>query len=48
MRRKEREEGRVQEIGETRFVVKSQRPPWAMNLLGTEEDIRVGIERFGL
>ncbi|KAI4657169.1 uncharacterized protein J4E79_007785 [Alternaria viburni] len=45
---KEREEGRVQEIGETRFVVKSQRPPWAMNLLGTEEDLRVGMERFGL
>ena len=45
---RERGEGRVQEIGETRFVVKSQRPPWAMNLLGTEEDLRVGMERFGL
>lgn len=45
---KEREEGRVQEIGETRFVVKRGPPPWAMNLLGTEEDLRVGMERFGL
>jgi hypothetical protein len=37
--------GRVTERG---FVVKSQPPPWAMNLLGTEEDLRVGMERVGL
>ncbi|KAH6864091.1 hypothetical protein B0T12DRAFT_479364 [Alternaria alternata] len=44
-----REQGRVQEIhGETRYVVKKRPPPWAMNLLGTEEDLRAGMERFGL
>jgi hypothetical protein len=44
-----REQGRVQEIhGETRYVVKTRPPPWAMNLLGTEEDLRVGMEKFGL
>jgi hypothetical protein len=37
--------GRVPERG---FVVKSRPPPWAMNLLGTEEDLRVGMERVGL
>ncbi|CAN9125125.1 unnamed protein product [Alternaria alternata] len=43
-----REQGRVQEIhGETRYVVKKRSPPWAMNLLGTEEDLRAGMERFG-
>ncbi|KAG9191664.1 hypothetical protein G6011_10398 [Alternaria panax] len=41
--------GSVQEIyRETRYVVKKRPPPWAMNLLGTEEDLRVGMERFGL
>ena len=30
------------------FIVKSRIPPWAMNLLGTEEDLRVGMERVGL
>jgi hypothetical protein len=29
-------------------VVKSRAPPWALNLLGTEEDLRMGMERFGL
>jgi hypothetical protein len=42
----ERDRGEVR--GETRFVVKSRPPPWAMNLLGTEEDLRVGMEKFGL
>jgi hypothetical protein len=31
-----------------RFVVKGALPSWALNLLGTEEDLRVGMERFGL
>jgi hypothetical protein len=35
-------------VGERRFVVKSRAPPWALNLLGTEEDLRVGMERVGL
>lgn len=30
------------------FVVKSKVAPWAMNLLGTEEDLRRGMERVGL
>ncbi|KAF2824471.1 hypothetical protein CC86DRAFT_384095 [Ophiobolus disseminans] len=30
------------------FIVKSRITPWAMNLLGTEEDLRVGMERVGL
>lgn len=30
------------------FVVKSRPPPWAMNLLGTEEELRAGIEKVGL
>lgn len=36
--------------GEKRFVVKYQTGsvPWAMNLLATEEDLRVGMERVGL
>jgi hypothetical protein len=38
-------QGRGAERG---FVVKSRPPPWAMNLLGTEEDLRVGMERVGL
>jgi hypothetical protein len=45
----QRGEARIQEIdSETRFVVKSRTAPWALNLLGTEEDLRVGMERFGL
>jgi hypothetical protein len=44
-----KEQARVQEIHrETRYVVKNRPPPWAMNLLGTEEDLRVGMEKFGL
>jgi hypothetical protein len=48
-----RQENRVREIGregdgERRYVVKSRAPPWALNLLGTEEDLRMGMERFGL
>jgi hypothetical protein len=44
-----RNQGRIQEVDtEMRFVVKSRPPPWALNLLGTEEDLRVGMERFGL
>ncbi|KAL6710947.1 hypothetical protein ACN47E_006822 [Coniothyrium glycines] len=34
--------------GEMRFVVKNRASPWAMNLLGTEEDLRAGMERVGL
>jgi hypothetical protein len=30
------------------FVVKNRIPPWAMNLLGTEEDLRAGMERVGI
>lgn len=30
------------------FVVKNKPPTWAMNLLGTEEDLRAGMERVGL
>ncbi|EUC43131.1 hypothetical protein COCMIDRAFT_101691 [Bipolaris oryzae ATCC 44560] len=33
---------------ETRFVFKSKLPPWAMNVLSTEEDLRVGLEKVGL
>jgi len=33
---------------EDRFIIKSRMSPWAGNLLGTEEDLRVGMERFGL
>ncbi|RMZ73313.1 C6 finger domain [Pyrenophora seminiperda CCB06] len=34
---------------ETRFVVKSGwTGTWAVNLLGTEEDLRMGMEKFGL
>lgn len=33
---------------DTRFIVKSRVPPWAMNLLGTEEDLRASMERVGL
>jgi hypothetical protein len=29
------------------FIVKNQPPPWALNLLGTEEDLRAGMERVG-
>ncbi|CAE7174645.1 hypothetical protein PTNB73_02697 [Pyrenophora teres f. teres] len=48
-----RERNRVQERQtreqETRFVVKSGvTGTWAVNLLGTEEDLRMGMERFGL
>ena len=48
-----RQENRVQEVereveGERRFVVRGSMPPWALNLLGTEEDLRAGMERFGL
>lgn len=43
-----KDRGRIQEIDtEKRFVVKI-RPPWAMNLLGTEEDLRAAMERVGL
>lgn len=31
-----------------RFVLKNRVLPWAKNLLGTEEDLRAGMERFGL
>lgn len=34
--------------GDTRYVVKSGLSPWAMNLLGTDEDLRAGLERVGL
>ncbi|KAH9876829.1 hypothetical protein IAQ61_002190 [Plenodomus lingam] len=34
--------------GDNRFVVKSRVSPWALNLLGTEEELRAGMERFGL
>jgi hypothetical protein len=49
----DRQENRVQEVegeeaGERRYVVRGRMPPWALNLLGTEEDLRVGMERFGL
>ena len=30
------------------FVVRGAMKPWALNLLGTEEDLRVGLERVGL
>ena len=48
-----RERNRVQERQtgeqETRFVVKNGLTgTWAVNLLGTEEDLRMGMERFGL
>lgn len=33
---------------ERRFVFKSKLPPWAMNLLGTEEDLREKMEKVGL
>lgn len=36
------------ESEERRFVVKNPQPPWAMNLLGTEEDLRASMERVGL
>lgn len=35
-------------VSERGFVVKSRPPPWALNLLGTEEDLRAGMERVGL
>lgn len=34
--------------GDNRFIVKSRVSPWALNLLGTEEELRAGMERFGL
>lgn len=34
--------------GDTRFIVKKRVQPWAMNLLGTEEDLRASMERVGL
>jgi hypothetical protein len=37
--------GRVSERG---FVVKNRPPTWAQNLLGTEEDLRAGLERVGI
>lgn len=33
---------------DTRFVVKRGTRSWAQNLLGTEEDLQAGMERFGL
>lgn len=33
---------------DTRYVVRSGLSPWALNLLGTEEDLRAGMERVGL
>lgn len=38
------------ETEERRYVVKYRTGyvPWAMNLLATEEDLRVGMERIGL
>lgn len=39
------EEGKTTD--EIRYVVK-RRQPWAMNLLGTEEDLRANLERMGL
>ncbi|KAF1939957.1 hypothetical protein EJ02DRAFT_407413 [Clathrospora elynae] len=51
-RRQSEEQGRVghgserRDSDETRFVVKHR--PWAQNLLGTEEDLMEGMERFGL
>jgi hypothetical protein len=40
--------GGERKVSERGFVVKSRPPPWAMNLLGTEDDLRVGMERVGL
>ncbi|KAH8709944.1 hypothetical protein GQ44DRAFT_776880 [Phaeosphaeriaceae sp. PMI808] len=40
-----KDEGWTQERG---FIVKKKFSPWAQNILGTEEDLRVGLERFGL
>jgi hypothetical protein len=34
--------------GERGFVVRNHAPSWAMNLLGTEEELRAGMERVGL
>jgi len=48
---RERNRVRERQTGEpeTRFVVKSGLTgTWAVNLLGTEEDLRMGMERFGL
>jgi hypothetical protein len=45
-REQEAEENGKQE--EKRFLVKSRMVPWAMNLLGTEEDLQAGMERVGL
>lgn len=43
------EEGFEEEgSSDTRFIVKSSRPTWAMNLLGTEEELRAGMEKVGL
>ncbi|CAO2652798.1 Nn.00g022090.m01.CDS01 [Neocucurbitaria sp. VM-36] len=43
------QDGNEEEVSrDTRYVVKSRMPPWAMNLLGTEEDLRAGMERVGL
>lgn len=43
-------EGRTRERGDVdqRFVVKSRLAPWAMNILGTEEDLRTGMEKVRL
>jgi hypothetical protein len=40
--------GGMQGNGERGFVVKNRPPPWALNLLGTEEDLRASMERVGL
>lgn len=37
----------VEGIEEMRYVVARRPPPWAMNLLGTEEDLRASMERVG-
>lgn len=44
------EKRRVRDEGQTekRFLFKSKLAPWAMNLLGTEEDLRMGLERVEL
>lgn len=40
--------GNTQTNGDSRFVVRSRVSPWALNLLGTEEEVRAGLERVGL
>jgi hypothetical protein len=47
---KEKEMSEYDDQGEKRFVVRHQSGyvPWAMNLVATEEDLRVGMEKIGI